>query len=303
MLIAAQPAVLKILLVEDNLAEARLVIELFRDCTAVLADVRHVPTIAEACDVLADDTFDVVLLDLSLPDGYGVATVRRVRATALHIPIVVLSGDGDEAAATAAVAEGAQDYLVKSQIDDAGLLRAIRHAIGRHELMQRVAYFDMLTGLPNRAHFRDGLTQALARSQRYAEKMALLFIDLDGFKRINDVYGHETGDAVLRAVAGRIRESLRASDVAARYGGDEFTVMLPFIDSDEDGAFVAEKLRKCISAPLEIDGKDVSVGASIGVALFPEDGRDADTLTLHADDAMYRAKRRGKIAVRSPAAL
>jgi diguanylate cyclase (GGDEF)-like protein len=169
--------------------------------------------------------------------------------------------------------------------------------------MQRVAYFDMLTGLPNRALFRDGLTQALARSQRYAEKMALLFIDLDGFKRINDVYGHETGDAVLRAVAGRIRESLRASDVAARYGGDEFTVMLPFIDSDEDGAFVAEKLRRCIAAPLKIDGRDVSVGASIGVALFPEDGRDADTLTLHADDAMYRAKRRGKIGVRSPAAL
>lgn len=303
MLIAAQPAVLKILLVEDNLAEARLVIELFRDCSAVLADVRHVPSIAEACDVLADDAFDVVLLDLSLPDGCGVATVRRIRATALHVPIVVLSGDGDEAAATAAVAEGAQDYLVKSQIDDAGLLRAIRHAIGRHELMQRVAYFDMLTGLPNRALFRDGLTQALARSQRYAEKMALLFIDLDGFKRINDVYGHETGDAVLRAVAGRIRESLRASDVAARYGGDEFTVMLPFIDSDEDGAFVAEKLRRCIAAPLKIDGRDVSVGASIGVALFPEDGRDADTLTLHADDAMYRAKRRGKIGVRSPAAL
>jgi two-component system cell cycle response regulator len=293
MLIAADPTVLKILLVEHNPAEARLVVELFRDCSAVLADVRHVSTIAEACDALADEAFDAVLLDLSLPDGFGIATVRRVRATAPHVPIIVLSGHGDEAAAMAAVTEGAQDYLLKSQIDDAGLLRAIRHAIGRHELMRRIAYYDPLTGLPNRAAFREGVNQALARAQRYAEKMALLFIDLDGFKRINGAYGHETGDAVLRAAADRIRESLRASDFAARYGGDEFAVMLPFIESDQDAAFVAEKLRERISAPLSMEGNDVTVGASIGVALFPEDGRDVDSLTLHADDAMYRAKRRG----------
>jgi diguanylate cyclase (GGDEF)-like protein len=292
MLIAADPNVLKILLVEDNPAEARIVVELFRDCDAVLADVRHVSTIAEACDALADEAFDAVLLELSLPDGFGIATVRRVRATAPHVPIVVLSVQEDEAAAMAAVTEGAQDYLLKSQIDDAGLLRAIRHAIGRHELMRRIAYHDPLTGLPNRAAFRDGVNQALARAQRYAENLALLFIGLDGFKRINDLYGHETGDAVLRVAAQRIRAALRASDFAARYGGDEFTVMLPFIESDQDAAFVAEKLRDSISAPFSIDGNDVSVGASVGVALFPEDGLDVDTLTLHADDAMYSVKRR-----------
>ena len=297
MLIAAQPNVLKILLVEDNAADARLVVELLRDCQSVVADVRHVATIAAACEALAEAAFDAVLLDLSLPDGFGIATVRRIRATASHVPIIVLSGDGDEAVAMAAVAEGAQDYLVKSQIDDAGVLRAIRHAIGRHELMHRIAYFDALTGLPNRALFRDGLAQALARAGRYAERMALLFIDLDGFKRINDAYGHESGDAVLCATAGRIRESIRASDVAARYGGDEFVVMLSFIDNRHDAAIVAEKLRCRISAPLEIGGNDVTVGASIGAAVFPDDGRDVDTLTLHADDAMYRAKRRGASAI------
>lgn len=291
MLIAADPRVLKILLVEDNSTDAGLVLELLRDCSAVLADVRHVSTIAEACDALADEAFDAVLLDLSLPDGFGIATVRRVRATAPHVPIVVLSGHGDEYAALAAVTEGAQEYLVKSQIDDAGVLRAIRHAIGRHELMRRSAYYDPLTGLPNRAAFRDAVNQALARAQRYAEKMALLFIDLDGFKRINDRYGHETGDAVLRIAAQRIREGLRASDFVARYGGDEFTVMLPFIESDEDAAFVAKKLRELLSEPLSIDGNDVTVGASIGVALFPADGRNLDSLARHADDAMYRAKR------------
>jgi diguanylate cyclase (GGDEF)-like protein len=290
MLIAAQPDVLKILLVEADAHDARLVVELFRSCTSVVADVRHAATVAGACAALADEAFDVVLLDLSLPDGSGVATVRRVRATAPHVPIIVLSGQGDDAAAMAAVAEGAQDSLVTSQLDDAGLLRAIRHAIGRHELMHRSAYCDPLTGLPNRALFRDGLVQALARAQRYAEKMALLLIDLDGFKRISDLYGHETGDAVLRTAAGRIRESLRASDVAARYGGDEFTVMLPFIESDGDAAFVAAKLRGRIAAPLDVGGNDVTVGASIGIALFPEDGRDADTLMLYADDALYRAK-------------
>ena len=287
-------SLLRILLVEDDAADARLVIELFRDCRAVAAEVRHVTRIADARLALAEDTYDVVLLDLSLPDGFGTATVRRVRADAPHTPVVVLSGLGDENAAMAAVTEGAQDYLVKSEIDDASLLRAIRYAIGRHERMHRIAYYDTLTGLPNRALFRDRLTQALARAERHGDKTALLFIDLDGFKRINDAHGHESGDVVLRAAAGRIRECLRASDVAARHGGDEFTVLLPSITRYEDATLVAEKLRGRITARLEVDGRDLSVGASIGIALFPADGTDADALTQHADDAMYLAKRRGK---------
>ncbi|HEY0382363.1 MAG TPA: GGDEF domain-containing response regulator [Candidatus Elarobacter sp.] len=288
------PTTLRILLVENNPADARLVIELFRASPSLAADVRHVTRVADAFRALAEDSYDVVLVDLSLPDGFGVATLPRIRANAPHVPIVVLSGLEDDDAAIAAVHEGAQDYLVKSQIDDAGLLRAVRHAIGRHERMHRIAYFDSLTGLPNRALFRDRLTQELTRSARYGDKAALLFIDLDGLKRVNDAYGHESGDAVLALAGRRIRQGIRSSDIAARHGGDEYTVLLARLARFEDAALVAEKLRRRVSEPHHIGENDLTVGASIGVAVFPLNGTDPEQLMQQADNAMYRAKRHGR---------
>ena len=285
---------LNILLVEDNPGDARLVIELLRDCPVPAVEVHHVTTIAAAGESLAGESYDVVLLDLSLPDGEGITTVRRTRAFAPHVPVVVLSGLGDEEAAIAAVSEGAQDYLLKSELDDVRLVRSLRYAIRRHERLHRIAYFDSLTGLPNRDLFRDRATQALGRAQRYDQKAALLFIDLDGFKRVNDTFGHDAGDMVLCAAADRIRAALRASDIAARHGGDEFTVLLPAIASYDDANLVAQKLLLSIGAPLAIDGDDISLGASIGIALFPQNGSDIDALGAHADAAMYHAKRHGR---------
>lgn len=285
---------LKILLVEDNPADARLVMELFRENAAQNASLRHAACITDALQALDDEDFDVILLDLSLPDGSGVVTVQRVRASSPHVPIVVLSGLGDEGTAIEAVQEGAQDYLVKSQVDAVTLVRAVHYAIGRHQRMHRIAYYDALTNLPNRILFRDRLHQALLRGRRYGDTIALLFIDLDGFKGINDSLGHEAGDAVLRLAARRMRESVRSSDVVARYGGDEFATMLPALTHAEDAFLTADKLRASIAAPHRIGDRDASVSASIGIALFPRDADDAAGLIQCADDAMYRAKRNGK---------
>lgn len=289
-----RPAPLKLLLVEDHPGDARVLIEQFREGSPDGAQIRHVQRISDALSTLEEEDYDVVLLDLSLPDGFGIAMVQRVRATAPHVPIVVLTGAGDENTAIEAVHEGAQDYLVKPEIDAAGLVRSVRNAIGRQKRMRRIAYYDGLTDLPNRSLFRDRLAQALTRGQRYGDRSALMFVDLDHFKRINDTFGHETGDAVLRVVAERMRECLRTSDVVARYGGDEFTVLLPCLPRYEEAGLVAEKLRARIASAHEIDGNDVSVSASIGVAIAPLDGSDIDALLERADAAMYRAKRQGK---------
>jgi len=138
--------------------------------------------------------------------------------------------------------------------------------------------------------------------ERSSSRFALLFLDLDGFKEVNDSLGHEAGDRVLSAVARRVERSVRERDLVARMGGDEFTVLLADLPRPEDGETVARHLLRRIGEPYDLDGVSVRVGASIGVAVFPEDGRDVDELLSRADTAMYRAKRagRGRVARWSP---
>ncbi len=168
--------------------------------------------------------------------------------------------------------------------------------------IERLAYHDALTGLPNRALFLDRLSQALAASRRNRRCGAVLFVDLDQFKRINDVHGHATGDAVLREVARRLQLFLRQEDTVARLGGDEFVILLPelAIRLDDAGAMVlpvAEKLRAAMENPVVVDGHEFVTGASIGITLFPKDAEGVDDLMREADTAMYRAKERGRNAI------
>jgi two-component system cell cycle response regulator len=287
---------LEILLVEDNPGDALLVIELIREIEGEAVGVRHVTRLGEALRALEDADFDAVLLDLSLPDAFGVATVQQIRASSPHVPIVVLSG-GDERLAIEAVHEGAEDYVPKMEIAGARLMRALRYAIERHARMHRMAFYDQLTHLPNRALFRDRVARAILRGRRDGDVCAVLFVDLDGFKRINDTFGHDAGDDVLRGVARRMRTALRTTDVAARYGGDEFVVLLPSLRRPEDALIVAEKLRSAIAQPRTVAGRELSVGASIGIALHPRDGADVDGLLLFADAAMYAKKSDKKVVI------
>ncbi len=162
------------------------------------------------------------------------------------------------------------------------------------ERIRSLAYHDTLTGLPNRLLFADRLGLAVAQAHRQGQKLAVLFLDLDGFKVINDSLGHSLGDRMLEVVAERIQRALREGDTVARLGGDEFTLLLPGISRAEDAPKVAEKILETLRQPIPIDGREFFVTGSIGISLYPDDGNDPETLVRNADAAMYRAKDRGR---------
>jgi diguanylate cyclase (GGDEF)-like protein/PAS domain S-box-containing protein len=162
------------------------------------------------------------------------------------------------------------------------------------ERIRSLAYHDTLTGLPNRLLFADRLGLAVAQAHRLGQQLAVLFLDLDGFKVINDSLGHSLGDRMLEIVAGRIQGALREGDTVARLGGDEFTLLLPGIARAEDAPKVAEKVLETLRQPIPIDGREFFVTGSIGISIYPDDGNDPETLVRNADAAMYRAKDRGR---------
>jgi diguanylate cyclase (GGDEF)-like protein/PAS domain S-box-containing protein len=162
------------------------------------------------------------------------------------------------------------------------------------EVIRRMAYRDELTGLPNRASLGDRISLELAHARRNREMLGVLYLDLDGFKEINDRFEHAVGDAVLVSVADRIRGVLRAGDTVARLGGDEFVVLLPVIAGVEEARRVGEKVRAALNAPLLCEGHEIALDASIGAAVFPRDGEEPETLMRRADKAMYRAKQLGR---------
>ncbi len=162
------------------------------------------------------------------------------------------------------------------------------------EQVKHLAFHDPLTNLPNRLLFSDRLTLAVAQAHRHNQRLAVLFLDLDRFKVINDSLGHSVGDELLRQVAERIQEYVREGDTVARLGGDEFTLLVPGINAEEDAAKIAKKVCDAIHDPFWIDGRELFVTTSLGVAVYPSDGHDAETLVRNADSAMYRAKEQGR---------
>jgi len=162
------------------------------------------------------------------------------------------------------------------------------------EQIKSLAYHDSLTGLPNRRLFQDRLSMAVAQAHRNSQHLAVLFLDLDRFKSVNDSLGHAAGDRLIQHVAERLRTCLREGDTVARLGGDEFTLLLPGVAQVVDAARVAEKVLDALRAPFLIEDRELLATASIGISLYPEDGRDADTLVKNADAGMYRAKQQGR---------
>ncbi len=156
------------------------------------------------------------------------------------------------------------------------------------------AYHDLLTGLPNRALFKDRLGQAIVHAKRHGQTLATLFLDMDRFKVVNDTLGHLVGDGLLQAVAQRLRGSLREGDTLSRIGGDEFMLLLPHIRNRDNAAFIAQKILASLKQPFHIEGHEIFVGISIGIAVFPDDGDTIETLVKHADIAMYHAKDSGR---------
>ena len=165
------------------------------------------------------------------------------------------------------------------------------------ESVRRMAQHDTLTDLPNRALFSDLLDRALSMARREKKQLAVMFLDLDNFKPVNDTHGHALGDRILQLVAQRVRGAIRDSDTVGRIGGDEFVILLPVVERDEDTLGVAGKIREAIAQPFEVDGLTITISCSIGIAHFPKDGADAVELLRHADEAMYGAKEHGRNTV------
>jgi len=285
-----------VLLIEDNDIDAQLTQDLLAEWSVEEFKITHAKTLSEGLLHIDKGRFDAILLDLSLPDAFGLPTVRQVHATNPSIPLVVLSGVSDQTLALQAVQQGAQDYLVKGQGHPELLARSVRYAIERKRSEERLTYlaqYDHLTGLVNRGLFRDRLIQAMARSKRLHQPLGLMLLDLDKFKSVNDTFGHDVGDDLLKAVSERLKICIREVDTVARMGGDEFTIILEGVASEQSIVVVAKRITESISTVFEIKGHTISIGISIGITVYPQDDQSIDELLKHADSAMYRAKQQG----------
>jgi diguanylate cyclase (GGDEF)-like protein/PAS domain S-box-containing protein len=416
-----------VLLIENDPEQTRIIRAMFDDHGSHSFELAHVKCFADAETYLKGHQVDIVLLDLSLSDPEGLEAIRRARAAVPHVSIVLLSSLDDEPKAMQAIREGAQDYLIKGQIEPRTLMQVlgnavmrstnkelltdekdraqatleciadavvctdmsgnityfnpiagsmmgwpIKDAVGRHlteilrivdattrqpildpmakaasenhtgklplnsvliqrngqeifiedsvapihdlegsvtgavivfrdvsaaraqsEQMTHLAEHDSLTGLPNRLLFCDRVGQAISLARRHRGQAAVLFVDLDGFKHINDSLGHATGDKLLQSVAKRLLACVRDPDTVSRYGGDEFAVLLQDVHRPQDAAATARRVLSAVGEVYSIDGHQVHVTASIGMSICPEDGSDAETLIGNADTAMYRAKKNG----------
>src|ERR671934_224013 len=285
-----------VLLIEDNPGDARLIREMIADHPDAPFKLHFAERLSLGLEHLSSGKTGLMLLDLSLPDSFGLETFAKVYAHAPTVPIIVLTGNDDQTIALSAVKGGAQDYLVKSKLDRELLLRSMHYSIERKRYqvqLEHQANYDMLTGLPNRNLLHDRLRQAVY-SQRNPRNIAVVFMDLDHFKFVNDSLGHSMGDKLLKAMGERLRSVLREGDTVGRVGGDEFVLILNDQSNEEIIFRAMQRITGKVAEPLTIDGKELYVTASAGISLYPQDGRDVDTLLKNADAAMYRAKEHGR---------
>lgn len=280
-------APLRVLLVEDSTAQARFVQQILDvDAEPRGFDVDWVERLADGLDRLAAGPVDLVLLDLVLPDSAGLDTFTSVRTAYPHLPIVVLSGAGDQDAALKAVAGGAQDYLAKNTMSPETLLRSIRYALERHRAMtelRRLALCDELTGIYNRRGFVNVAEQHLAAARRTSQLLTAVFVDVDGLKAINDTHGHRHGDQALVDVAALMVDTFSYGAVVGRIGGDEFCALLDTTNAPDAGA----RLRSAIERRAAAADRPYSLSCSVGVITRPADGCSVAELMAAADQAMY----------------
>lgn len=321
---------LRVLVIEDNPGDALLLELTLEETAPARYKLLQAGTLAAGTALLASEPVDLVLVDLGLPDSQGLDSCERVVAAAPDVAVVVLTGWDDGGIALAALAAGAQDYLVKGQMDGPLLARALRYALERkritadrerllrekaalvaqleqanRELEQsgarqaELAMRDPLTGLFNRRELDRVLHEELARVERLGHAVALLILDLDHFKAINDTWGHPSGDQVLVLLARRLEQDVRPADRLIRYGGEEFAIVAPMLPP-AGGAALAERIRARVAAsPFVItrpDGQPQSIAltVSLGLACAPTHATDAKGLLSAADAALYMAKRLGR---------
>lgn len=286
---------IKVLLVESDreyLAELRRRLGDVRSGRGM--EIEWAGELSQALARLAQGGIDAVLLDLELPDSQGMVSFERAYAFAPDVPIIVLTNVADEDVAMSTVQGGAQDFLVKDEVSTSVLARAVRYGIERHQLLsalRSLSLIDDLTGLYNRRGFADLGEQHLKLARRTARGAAVVFLDLDHFKTINDSLGHHVGDRALQKVADILRATFRRSDIIARLGGDEFAV-LALEASGESAEALIDRLRERFRDFNESEGEPYNLSASIGMARHDGDLRmRLEDLLAQADGSMYDEKR------------
>ncbi len=292
-----QKTIIKILLIEDNEGDSRLLKVLLNEAQPGKHVITAAYTAKEGMVCLQGNDFDIVITDLNLPDTDNLNIITYIQEINAEIPIVVLSGQSDEKLALQIVQMGAQDYLIKGQGDGHLISRVIDYSIERKKDIQelsQLANYDSLTGLANRLLFRERLDRALIRADRSKALVALLVIDLDRFKNVNDSLGHDAGDQLLVKVASRLEQCTREGDTIARLGGDEFTIVMEDIKSIDDAVKIADKVLYFMKKEFEINSHEIFVTPSIGITIYPIDDTNASHLFINADSAMYDAKESGR---------
>jgi diguanylate cyclase (GGDEF)-like protein len=299
---ADQPITL--LVIEEDRDEARRLCSMLESSGTQRFEITTANGVEDALLMLRELPYDAILLDVSDQEGTDLDPLLRAKVAAADTPIVVIAGEWRKDDAVQVLTAGAQDYLTKDECTARLLVRTVAQAVERHRIQAELraarmrdhyqATHDALTGLANRESFLHQLPALIASAERRRSGLALLFVDLDHFKFINDSLGHAAGDQLLKFVAERVAMVTRKSDLVARFAGDEFVVCIQDASTPQAPGAVASNLLETLNAPYLLDGNEIWVTASIGIAVYPGDGRDADELLRNSDMAMYRAKLNGR---------
>jgi diguanylate cyclase len=295
----------KILLVEDYPDFARIVNHLLVSERQPKFEIENAQSLSEALQKLNRQFFDLILLDLGLPDSQGMDTFDQIAALHKKIPIVILSGMDDENLSLALVKKGAQDYIVKNDIDERFFARILKHALERYdqqkqveelnEKLERLSFLDPLTELLNRRGLQRVLLRELEFFNREGSNLMVILLDLDNFKPINDAFGHAVGDIVLKEIAQILRNTVRTTDYVSRIGGDEFLILLPNTRSVE-AVHLSERMRLAInrSPVVMASGEIVRASASFGVVSVNKRRPSIDELLEETHSALAKSKKQGK---------
>lgn len=295
-----------LLMAEDDPADAALFQEMLEQAFGQEYRVVCVDRFQKITEALEQGKFHALILDMNLPDSDGLEGVSQIGEHYPHIPIVILTGNDNVEIAIESLQEGAQDYLTKNHVTPAMLERSVRYARERkaveerlkqalndaantNQLLEKQVKYDPLTGVPNRAYLREVATQVLSRAFRQEREVAMLFFDLDEFKKVNDTFGHLVGDELLRQIAERLNRVVRHSDFMARIGGDEFVILTDTLDQRKDIYPLLKRIERQFRSPFHIDSHEISCRHAVGVSFYPN-AQDLDQLIKQADMAMYEAK-------------
>ncbi|MEM8671417.1 MAG: diguanylate cyclase [Planctomycetota bacterium] len=287
---------IRVLLIEDSDIDAAFVTRLLKSNPELNFEIDRAYRLDDALEKLETSDYDITMLDLCLPDADELESFQQIRALDARIPIVVFTGVEDEELALRAIESGAQDFMAKGHVTGQMLFRALRFAIARQRSVmgfQAAADSDPLTGMPNRRHLQAKFAELLEQCSSEGQPMSMALFDVDHFKRVNDEHGHFIGDAVLQEIAGVLTGAIRDDMLAARFGGEEFALLMPGHGLEEACKTIEQVLRRLSSTPMKFDDLKIPVTASAGVVEVRETD-NWDQCYVACDVALYEAKTSGR---------